>query len=156
MAREHAKGYTVIVAGDINMTLNTKETRVNPTNTFSHKEQHILLEKATEMYGLTDTFTHKNKGKQYKTWGNTTGTWSSPDHILVSDHIQQDIKSSKVVEIEWSDHNSIYTDISIVRNISAKRDVAFCCSFSCSCVAITTFSASAHFNHLDYFFEGLN
>ena len=119
IAAHHAKGHAIILAGDINMSFNSTLYR-SSTDKTSHLHQHTLLETALTRYNLVDSFTYLYPTAVYRTWENTTGDWSSPDHILVSSQLANRLKYAAVTG-PFSDHYSLSIDIDLLTTITIQK-----------------------------------
>ena len=110
----HIKKRTVYLGGDLNASLNLPGHRMTPGT--SHRGQHRLLTLLSDHAGLTDTFSHCNPSSEYKTFSNST-TWTSPDHILISSHMNSDAICSQTStitsQLHGFDHSLLTTYINI-------------------------------------------
>ena len=102
------------------MSLNLPTHRLN-TDGYNHTQQHTLLERATTRFNLQDGYCHLHPSEKYRTWTNTEGVWSSPDHILVSTQLVHRILLAITAEIPWSDHSTVVIDIDCLTSLSIKR-----------------------------------
>ena len=84
--KAHAKGRTVLVPGDYNMSYNTEYHR---HRTSSSQVQNTMLHSALDNAGLTDAWTQRHGHcTTYRTREELkegeSPVWTSPDHILIS------------------------------------------------------------------------
>ena len=99
ITEQSVKGHTVILAGDLNVSLNTPYTR--KTVGRQHDTQHEILEEVCNSNNLLDAFqTRHGKETIYKTWRNNH-TWTSTDHILIPQGI-----SHRILAVQ-NDHQPI-------------------------------------------------
>ena len=112
--RKHTKGFTIILAGDTNTTLNLPGHSTRPKgNTYQHK----LLETLMNDTNMTHTYIHRHGDQaDYRTRINKPdGTYSSPDHILISTQEADRIKKAGVdeqpIREQTRDHARVHTSI---------------------------------------------
>ena len=119
IAKHHAKGHAIIVAGDINMSYNSTQYR-SKIDEHDHIQQHLLLERALTRFGLVDAYPHLYPSRPQQTWCNTTGDWSSPDHILISQQLTSRLRYGLTVDLPWTDHSNVTIDIDYKTSLSIR------------------------------------
>ena len=123
--KQHAKGHWAILAGDNNISRNTPATRQH-TDTQPATQQHQLLTGMEYTGGMTDTFHHLHGANtQYYTHITTRKTWTSPDHIFISDHQTHRILSCQNDHTPITDGHSDHTQISCTIQLDAPITISF-------------------------------
>ena len=122
----HAKGHTVILAGDFNLSYNWLSHRQQ----LSHSPlQHTMLNAALKSSGLTDAYTHRHgKATRYHTWEErkegVNPVWTSPDHILISSTAAYKVTAAQVDDAPLSmgmDHAIVTAAVHITSNPRIKQ-----------------------------------
>ena len=110
--RKHSKGYTILVAGDLNTTLDHPGHSTRKCNDHQNK----LISNLIRDTNLIHTYIQRHGNAEYYTRKNKSdGSYTSPDHILFSKHAADRIKNAgvdeKPIREQNRDHASVHASI---------------------------------------------